>query len=113
MARPTRAAAACTEEACELRGVVAVLEGTSAVVEFKLDCAVLPANQNFLGAVGYALDEVLGKHHRMFCEPALAESAECAEFWGRLAAGVVETGTVVRRLAKGGREVWLRSSYIP
>ncbi len=102
-----------TEELLELRGVVEAIHRSQAVIEFALDGTVLTANQNFLDTTGYALDEVRGKHHRMFCEPALAESAEYAEFWERLAGGAVQAGTVVKRLAKGGREVWLRSSYIP
>jgi len=105
--------AAANEELLELRGVVEAIRDASAVVEFDLDGTVLTANQNFTDVMGYSLEEVRGKHHRMFCDPALAASDEYAALWERLVNGVVESGAVVRRLAKGGRELWLRTSYIP
>ncbi|CCH89234.1 Methyl-accepting chemotaxis transducer/sensory box protein [Modestobacter italicus] len=108
---PTRPTA--VENLLELRGVVEAIRRTSAVVEFGLDGTVLTANQNFLDTMGYGLDEVLGKPHSMFVDPAYAASEQYSLFWRQLVDGALESGTVVKRLAKGGREVWLRSSYIP
>jgi methyl-accepting chemotaxis protein len=97
----------------ELQAIVDAIRDSQAVVELGMDGTVLTASQGFCDALGYSLEEVRGRHHRVFVEPALAESAEYAEFWARLAAGTSETDLVVKRLGKGGREVWLRSSYIP
>ena len=49
---------------------------SQAVIEFNLDGTIVTANQNFLSAMGYTLPEIAGKHHSMFVEPALRESAE-------------------------------------
>ncbi|RBY74968.1 chemotaxis protein [Blastococcus sp. TF02-09] len=96
----------------EFRGRVAAIDRAQAVIEFGLDGTVLAANKNFLESMGYALHEVQGRHHRMFCEPELVSSDEYAQFWERLAAGAFEGGEY-RRLAKGGREVWLQATYNP
>ena len=95
-----------------LQGVATAIDRAQAVIEFDLSGRVLAANKNFLDAVGYSLAEVQGKHHRMFCQPELAASAEYAEFWQRLAEGQFESGEY-KRLAKGGREVWLQATYNP
>jgi methyl-accepting chemotaxis protein len=96
----------------EFRGRVAAIDRAQAVVEFALDGTVVAANKNFLETMGYALHEVQGRHHRMFCEPDLVNSEEYAQFWERLASGAFESGEYLR-LAKGGREVWLQATYNP
>ena len=95
-----------------LQGKVAAIDRAQAVIEFDLSGRVLAANKNFLDAVGYSLAEVQGKHHRMFCQPEHAASAEYTEFWQRLGEGQYESGEY-KRLAKGGREVWLQATYNP
>jgi methyl-accepting chemotaxis protein len=109
---PTTPSAA-PEDLLEMRGLVETMRRTYMVIEFSPDGTVLTANQNFLDTMGYGLEELRGKHHRMFCEPALADGPQYAEFWERLTGGALEAGMVVKRLAKGDREVWLRSSFIP
>ncbi|WP_156342886.1 methyl-accepting chemotaxis protein [Devosia sp. A16] len=94
------------------RSTVAAIMRSQAVIEFALDGTILTANGNFLGAVGYALDEIQGKHHRMFVDPALAQSVEYVEFWRALGAGQFQSGEY-RRFAKGGKEIWLQASYNP
>jgi methyl-accepting chemotaxis protein len=96
----------------EFRGRVAAIDRAQAVIEFALDGTVLAANKNFLETMGYALHEVQGRHHRLFCEPDLISSDEYAQFWERLGSGAFESGEF-RRLAKGGREVWLQATYNP
>ena len=113
MPTPAGAAAATSEDLLELRGVVDAIRDASAVLELRPDGTILTANQTFLDVMGYSLAEVRGKHHRTICDPTYAASDEYAALWERLAGGVVESGVVVRRLAKGGREVWFRSTYIP
>ena len=36
---------------------------SQAVIEFTLDGTIVHANENFLHAVGYSLEEIEGKHH--------------------------------------------------
>src|SRR3712207_2160069 len=100
------------QEATEQRGAVSAMDRSQAVIEFALDGTVLTANRNFLDLMGYRLQEVTGKHHRLFVDPVQAAGDEYRDFWGRLAQGAFEGG-IYRRLAKGGREVWLQATYNP
>lgn len=96
----------------EYLGKVAALDRAQAVIEFALDGTIITANQNFCDAMGYRLAEIEGKHHRMFCEPQVAQSQEYADFWERLGAGQFEGGEY-KRLKKGGQEIWLQATYNP
>ena len=83
-----------------------------AVIEFQADGTVVRANANFLQAMGYGADEVVGQHHRMFVDAEYAGSPEYREFWDRLRSGAVHAGEFERR-AKGGRRIWIEASYNP
>ena len=83
-----------------------------AVIEFKLDGTIITANENFCRALGYSLDEIVGRHHRMFVDPAYAASGEYQQFWETLRRGE-GMAAEYRRLGKGGREVWIQASYNP
>jgi methyl-accepting chemotaxis protein len=96
----------------ELPAVYEALNRVQAIIEFDLDGSVVSANENFLSTFGYGLDEIIGKHHRMFCEPSYSQSAEYAEFWKKLRHGEYFCAEF-KRLAKDGEEIWLRASYNP
>jgi methyl-accepting chemotaxis protein len=96
----------------EFEGKVHAIERAQAVIEFDLDGRVLTANKLFLDTVGYSLDEIIGQHHRMFVEPAFANTDSYRSFWKRLTAGEYEAGEY-KRIGKGGKEVWLRATYNP
>ncbi len=96
----------------ELAAQVAALHRVQAVIEFALDGTILQANDNFLQAVSYRLDEIQGQHHSLFVDPEHARSAEYREFWARLARGEFDAGQY-RRFGKGGREIWIQASYNP
>jgi methyl-accepting chemotaxis protein len=96
----------------ELKSKVEALNRSQAVIEFNLDGTIIDANANFLNAMGYSLEEVRGKHHRMFVEPAYAESAEYRHFWDQLRSGQYQAA-IYKRIAKGGRSVWIQASYNP
>ncbi|MDI1263629.1 MAG: PAS domain-containing protein, partial [bacterium] len=85
---------------------------SQAVIEFKLDGTIVTANANFLGALGYTLAEIQGKHHRIFVDPAVAESAAYREFWAKLNRGEFESSQY-KRIGKGGKEIWIQASYNP
>ncbi|MCT6647133.1 PAS domain-containing protein, partial [Enterococcus faecalis] len=65
----------------ELRSQVSAINKTQAVIEFGLDGIIQTANDNFLNAMGYTLDEIKGKHHRMFCDPTYTGTPEYRQFW--------------------------------
>ncbi|SDQ45102.1 PAS domain-containing methyl-accepting chemotaxis protein [Brevundimonas sp. 374] len=96
----------------DLDGKMAAIGRSQAVIEFKLDGTIIDANQNLLTTMGYSLDEIRGAHHRTFMDPAEAASPDYAAFWRELNAGQF-LARKFRRLAKGGREVWLQASYNP
>jgi methyl-accepting chemotaxis protein len=83
-----------------------------AIVEFDLDGTIVTANQNFLSAMGYRLEEIQGKHHRMFVSPKETKGTEYGEFWATLNRGEYKAGEF-KRIGKGGREVWILASYNP
>ena len=101
----------------DYQGQVAAIGRVQAVIEFGLDGMIVNANDHFLQAMGYRLDEVKGKHHSMFVDPAHAASAEYRQFWLDLAAGREQSGRF-RRVAKGARKFGFkartfRSSTMP
>jgi methyl-accepting chemotaxis protein len=73
---------------------------------------VLHANDNFLRTLGYSLDEVKGRHHRMFCDPALSSTPAYAQFWQDLNAGRPQND-LFRRVSKTGPDVWIQAVYAP
>ena len=96
----------------EFQGKVAAIDRAQAVIEFDLQGHVLTANSNFLGVLGYSLEEIAGKHHSIFCEPDYVRSAAYRDFWRRLGQGEFYTGRY-RRLGKHGLEVWIQATYNP
>jgi len=96
----------------DLSAVYHALNRVQAIIEFELDGTIINANEKFLGLFGYDLDEVAGRHHRIFCDPAYAESQAYGEFWRKLGQGQYDEAEF-KRLAKDGREIWLRASYNP
>ena len=83
---------------------------TQAVIEFELDGKIITANDVFLSVMGYTLDEIAGKHHRMFTSEEFANSSEYHHHWERLRNGEFIEGKF-QRFAKNGDEVWIQASY--
>jgi methyl-accepting chemotaxis protein len=91
---------------------LAAIDKVQATIEFALDGTILAANKNFLDAMGYTLEEIKGKHHSMFVEPAYRDSADYKTFWAALNRGEFQSAEY-KRIGKGGREVWIQASYNP
>jgi len=83
-----------------------------AVIEFSLDGKIRHANENFLKTLGYRLEEVVGKHHSMFVEPADRSSEAYRQFWSDLGSGKFQAGEF-KRVGKGGTVIWIQASYNP
>lgn len=96
----------------EYSGKLAAIDRSQAVIEFGLDGRVLEANANFLKLTGWQLDDIKGRHHRMFVPPEVAAGAGYADFWERLGRGEAVTGEF-KRIGRDGREVWIQASYNP
>jgi len=93
-------------------GQMDAINKSMAVIAFQMDGTIINANENFLHAMGYAAEEVQGRHHSMFVPVEYKQSAEYQEFWNKLRRGEF-TQAEYKRIGKGGREVWIQGSYNP
>ncbi|SNS52072.1 MULTISPECIES: PAS domain-containing methyl-accepting chemotaxis protein [unclassified Azospirillum] len=99
-------------EQVEAAGQLAAIRKSNAVIEFDLDGNILWANDNFLNAVGYRLEEIKGHHHSMFVEAAEKNSPDYRAFWQALRAGQFQARQF-KRIGKGGKIIWIEASYNP
>ena len=109
----------CASDITETTPALAASEGqlqavrnAQAVVAFSLDGVILDANENFLATMGYTLEELRGRHHRMFVDKDHAASPEYEELWRKLARGEFDSGEYLR-YGRNGKEVWIKASYNP
>ncbi|EKO3571099.1 PAS domain-containing methyl-accepting chemotaxis protein [Vibrio metschnikovii] len=86
------------------------VDKSMAVISFTPDGTIIEANKNFLTALGYQLNEIVGKHHRIFCDEAFHQ--EHPKFWIELAKGKFQSG-LFKRLTKYGEEIWIEATYNP
>ena len=100
------------EESHRNEAILSSVKQALAVIEFSPDGTVRDANDNFLRLLGYRLEDIKGKSHRMFCTRELLDSPEYEQHWRDLQNGKFFVGRV-RRVARDGREVWLEASYNP
>ena len=91
---------------------MSAISRSQAVIEFQTDGTVITANDNFVATLGYSVDEIKGRHHRMFCDPTYTDSAEYTKFWDELRKGNFQSGKYLR-FGKGNKQKWLRASYSP
>ena len=116
--RPQKVVKFATDVTAEKRrtadyeGQISAINRTQAVIAFTLDGTILDANDNFLRATGYRLDEIQGRHHRLFVDPSYAKSDEYAAFWAKLATGE-PVSAIYQRFGKDGRQIWLQATYNP
>lgn len=96
----------------EAKGMMKGIDATMATIEFAPDGTILNANQNFLECMGYHLEEIRGRHHRMFLSREDRESFEYASFWKRLGSGEAISGEF-HRIAADGSEIILKAIYNP
>ncbi|UBM24600.1 methyl-accepting chemotaxis protein [Pseudomonas sp. p1(2021b)] len=100
------------ETSREHESLIKALMRSTALIEFNLQGEVLTANDRFLQAMGYSLEQVRGKHHRIFCEPEEANSPAYQAFWDKLRRGEFVADRF-KRIDAHGRVVWLEASYNP
>lgn len=96
----------------EAKAILRALNNSQAVIEFDPHGIIIDANKNFLQTVGYSLEEIKGKHHRMFVDPREAKAKEYEQFWAELRQGKFHA-THFKRYTKDGSEIWIEASYNP
>ena len=99
-------------EATHTRNLVSALDRSMAVIEFDVDGIIQGANDNFLATLGYRLEEIRGRHHRMFCTPEFVDSPAYQDMWHQLARGEFFAGEC-ERVHKNGQSIWLEATYNP
>jgi methyl-accepting chemotaxis protein len=99
-------------ENAEFEGKINAIDISQGTIEFNMDGTIITANDNFLDILGYSLEEVKGKHHRMFCEESYSSSSNYKEFWDKLNRGEYDEGEYTR-IGKSGRESYIRATYNP
>ena len=88
------------------------LNDAIAMIEFTPEGIILNANSLFLDRMGYALNEIIGQHHSLFCTADFVQSSQYRDFWLRLKRGESFSDKYLR-LAKNSRPVWLEANYVP
>ena len=96
----------------EEKARLVAMEENFAIISFKPDGTIINANDNFLNALGYRLNEVVGNHHRMFCDKIYTNSKEYIDFWKDLASGKSQIDEF-ERFKKDGSSLWIQASYTP
>jgi methyl-accepting chemotaxis protein len=91
---------------------IEAISRAQATIEFNTDGTIITANENFLSTLRYSLDEIVGRHHRLFVDRDHAASADYARFWEQLLSGQFVAGEFTR-VGKGGRPVFIQASYNP
>lgn len=99
-------------EASQQQALLKMIDQTQATIQFEPDGTIVTANQNFLDALGYSLDEIVGKHHRIFVYKTFRESEQYAQFWKDLANGKSFTDQYPR-VRKDGSVLWIQATYAP
>ena len=100
------------ETSKEHENLIHAMQRSTAVIEFDMSGHVLTTNDRFTDSLGYSLEEIRGKHHRMFCPPEVYEDPEYEQFWARLNRGEFAASRF-KRVDKAGNEIWLEASYNP
>ena len=96
----------------ERENMMNAISRSMAVIEFDMSGHIITANDNFLSATGYNLDQIKGQHHRIFCDKELASSPEYSQLWATLNRGQFISGQF-KRIDSAGNTLWLEASYNP
>ena len=101
-----------TETLSNQEHYIRAIKDCNAVIEFTPDGTIADVNQNFLDVVGYSKEEVVGRHHAMFCDSAYVKGSEYRSFCEALRRGEPQNGEFAR-FTKAGDKVWLQANYFP
>jgi methyl-accepting chemotaxis protein len=104
-----------TEQTYEKQAAEAVssaIDESFASIQFDTLGNIEKANDNFLKTLGYNLNEIVGRHHRMFVDNVESSSTSYINFWEELRNGKSQVGQF-KRITKDGREIWIQAAYSP
>ena len=96
-----------------LQALLGAINSSSAMIEFEPNGTIISANENFLKLMGYSsIEDIAGKHHRIFIDKEESQKEAYAKFWDDLAHGKSFKGEF-KRITKEGDEVWINGMYAP
>lgn len=101
-----------TLESQRMKGIIDGINSSFAFIEFDTKGNIIDANDNFLSTMGYSINEIKGKHHKMFVDRAYSTTGDYAKFWDDLQQGIAQNGQF-RRIKRTGEDVWLQAAYTP
>lgn len=101
-----------TENSDKETALLQMVERSQAVIHFSPDGIIQHANENFLQALGYELDEIVGQHHSMFVYPTYVQNPAYSEFWEKLRSGE-HVSDQFPRVRKNGDTIWIQATYGP
>lgn len=107
-----QALAEAQETLQQQKAILDAINRSNARIEFQPDGKILDANTNFLSLMGYSLSEVVGQHHRIFCESSYVNSEDYKNLWKRINTGEFVSDRF-KRINKDGKAIWLEASYNP
>ncbi len=96
----------------EEAGRLSAIDENFAVISFTPEGTILHANNNFLKALGYSLNEIVGNHHKIFCDKTYINTQEYTNFWKELSNGISQINEF-KRIKKDGSAIWIQASYTP
>lgn len=102
----------CQQRRADLQRRLDSFDQNLATIRFKPDGSIIEANTIFAGILGYIPEEIINKHHRIFCEINLINTSAYHKFWQDLANGIAQRGTF-KRMHKNGEIMWIEATYFP
>ncbi|MFP3547310.1 methyl-accepting chemotaxis protein [Rhizobium sp. SIMBA_035] len=96
----------------DFQGQMVAISRVQGTIEFTTDGEIITANDNFLNAIDYRLDEIKGRHHSMLVDADYAKSPAYREFWDALRRGEYQAAEFTR-YGKNGKLVVINASYNP
>ena len=91
--------------------LVAMEKSGMAYIEFNPKGDILTADETFIELFGYnSIEEIKGRHHRIFVSEDYANSEDYQSFWENLRAGKIQSG-IFERYTKNGQKINIKGSY--
>ena len=96
----------------DITSLMSAINTSVATIRFNPDGTITDASPAFLSTMGYTLEEVVGKEHRIFCLDEFIKTGEYDRFWQNLRSGQLQRSTYVRK-KKNDEQICLEASYVP
>ncbi len=100
------------QKEAEIRSRFETVDKNNLVAEYHLNGTLSTANASFLDIFGYEINEIRGKHHRMFLDEKEKRDDDYKVFWNGLRKGISYENEY-KRVDKDGNPIYFRGIYNP